>query len=189
MKRLSFLLLLFLGPTFVGTFWSCRKCKDSVLHYAIQSYESQLGKRTAEGVVPVAPRDTVHFSELEIILHGRLQFSNTFQGSGNWSAWACSPLEVPLDQIKSIKIISNQSYTTGLPAGSDLSDWVQVADEERRFQLVSEFLRKVPARPAELRFRFIHGPEEAGLHQFTILVDLGQSQSLTVRTELLYLNP
>lgn len=189
MKRLSFLLLLFLGPAFLGTVLSCTKCKDSLLRYHIKSYDSQLGKRTSDGIVTIAPRDTIRSSELVLMLSGRLLYTNTMQVGGSWSAWACSPLEVPLDQIKAIKITSNQPYSADLPAGSDLSEWIQVADARRHFQSVPEFIKQESPQPEELLVRLLKVPVHAGLHQFTLQIDLGQVQPIVITTEPIYLTP
>lgn len=175
MNRFALFLLIFIGPVLLNGLVGCTDCgSDSgPIRYRIGGYNLSLQKAGIDPSLPsaianVSPGDTVAARYLHIRLIGEEVHSSYLTGDGN-SAFACDPAVIPLDVIKSLSIVSDQSFNADLPAGANLTSVLSVESGSRA---AVEYFSQ-PNIPAQSYvFTFIKSPEKTARHRLTTQVEL-----------------
>lgn len=183
MKRLVTLLLVFIGPVLVNGLVGCDDCHPAPSRFTIGGYKLSLQKAGVNPSYPtevgsVSPGDTVVSRQLQIRLLGQEIYSASRSGGGT-SAFACEPAIIPLDLIKSLSIVSDQSFNADLPAGANLTS---VLSAEFGLSPATDYFNQPNVPAQSYVFTFIKSPEKTARHRFTVKVELRNGKTFTDTT-------
>lgn len=194
MKKLSLILLVYSLPLLLSALSGCDNCSSDPVPFGISDYTIYLGNAETEDKYAyppdtIAANDTIGFKKLSIAINGT-QRSVTLRSrakSGS-EAWACSPMEIAADKIKSIIVTSSAAYNSTLPPGTHLSPVLSIAIQGSPQQAFFDF-DTTPDRPAYYAYsiRLTQAPESSGLHRFTVKIDLLNGQSFTSTSAPVYI--
>lgn len=194
MKRITTLLILFIGPAFVGGLVSCDDCNPEPSRFHVDAYTPMWRKTGAENSNPgdirqVVAGDTVGFRQLQLLLAGTIRMAYQPSGGGS-SAFACDPAVIPLDLIKSLSVISDQPYRSNLPAGSDLTTVLTTEYGSSTTQSASAYFNQTP-QPAQSDFllTFLKAPDKVLSHRFTVVVGLTNGTQFTATSLAVVIKP
>jgi hypothetical protein len=194
MQKLLLTLLVYSFPLLLSALSGCNDCNPDPIRFGISNYEIYLGNADKEDqyVYPpdtLAANDTVDFKKLSIAISGTwrsvAEYRQTKSGA---EAWACSPMEIAVDKIKSINVTSSAAYNSTLPSGTHLAPVLSIALKGSPQQAFFDF-ETTPDRAAydAYSIRLTQAPESSGLHRFTVKIDLLNGQSFTNTSAPVYI--
>jgi len=189
MKRLVTLLLVFLGPVLISGLVGC-DCGSGPTRFTIDGYQLSLQQA---GINPSLPGDigavnlgdTVRSQQLQIRLISQEVYLASLSSGGN-NAFACDPIPIPIDVIKSLSIVSDQSFSADFPAGANLTPVLSV---ESGLRTATDYFNQ-PNIPAQSYvFTFIKSPEKMAKHRFTVHIELRNGKTFTDTTTHVTIKP
>lgn len=194
MKRITALLILFIGPALLSSLVGCDPCHPAPRRFHVDDYDVYIRKSLPDqlGVFPINPvssLDTVKAAELELILFGKLTYV-AYRTSGSNSVFACDPAVIALDTIRSVQIVSSQSYAADLPAGSNLTSVFGVGSAKYPRISIADYLAQTANRANEAYLlTLVKSPDHLSRHRFTIIVTLSNGKALEGTTEEVTIKP
>ncbi|WP_041257902.1 hypothetical protein [Fibrella aestuarina] len=184
MKRVVLFMMLALGPALltglIGCGDGCRGSSYRIDTYQLDLFRNEKTRPDQSTVSRVSANDTIPYQKLELQLLAKPIFVSQVTAGGS-SLMACDPVNSPLDKLKAMTITSDQPYSAGLPAGTNLAPFIHIFPYDGAYtQSVTNYLATA-ARFANDRIilQLQVAPDQIVRHRFTITVELDNGRQLT----------
>lgn len=104
---------------------------------------------------------------------------------------ACDPVNTPLDKLKAVTITSDQPYSTGLPAGTNLAPFIHIFSYDGAYtQSVTNYLASGTRFANDYVILQLQvAPDRITRHRFTITVELDNGRQLTSVSAPVFVKP
>ncbi|MBO0951357.1 DUF5034 domain-containing protein [Fibrella forsythiae] len=190
MKRTILLLLIFIGPVLITGLVGCEVCNTGPTRFTVGGYYLSLQKAGVNPSFPtqignVAPGDTVLARNLQIRLFGEEVFAALLSGGGS-NLFACDPAIIPFDVIKRLSIVSDQPFSTDLPAGTNLTSVLTV---EYGVRAAVDYFSQPNVPAQNYVFTILKAPATLAKHRFTVQVDLRNGKTFADTTMAVVIKP